>query len=107
LPPKRAKGVALGLSYPGFKLWQIPVQKQLHLDQKRINVVARQPVFDTWLDRQNVTEMIAMQFREQVGCHLVTRSDRFGRIVIDDEFIAEILDHQKACLTIASKDCRS
>ena len=46
-----------------------------------------------------------MQFGEQVGCHLVTRLDRYCRIGFDNQFVAKVFDHQQAGLAVGSKDC--
>src|SRR5262249_1793330 len=54
----------------------------------------------------NVAQMAAVQFRKQVGCDFVARLDRRRRITVNNELVAEVLDHEQPRSAITGKDGR-
>ena len=106
LAPELDKGVALGVGHFGVEKRQIPVDQKFGLDQEGVEVVTRQRVSDARLDRQHVGQRRAMQRRQQIGRHLVARLDRRRRLAVDDQFAAEVFEHQQAGLAVGGENRR-
>ena len=77
-----------------------PVEQQLGLDQERLDVVVRNPIFDMRRDHERVGQLHLMQRTQRVDRGLVAFLDGSRRIAGDHALVAQVLDEQQPLVEI-------
>ena len=92
LAPESAEFVALAVANGDTEARQKPVEDEFRLDQKCINVVRRDGIFQARCHGQHGRQPLLVQGEQHVDRGLVALFHRQGRIAAHDRLVAEILE---------------